>query len=168
MTEGECHHVVVKPDDEIDEKFSIFISYFPFYDFYNCDSWKVEITPVAEDTVKEEQAPPKEPVTEEPNKDVTLIFSKEKSKKSIFASFCGCFGGKPQVILGKPMVQEQVEEDKESDEPTKNNSEEDKQTEDKSSEDNPSEDKSSEDKSPEDKSPEDKSPEDKLPECNTS
>ena len=163
MTEGEYHHVVVPPDEEIDEVISIFISHFSFCDFYTCDPWKVEISPVTEDAIKEEQAPPKEPVTEEQNKDVTLIFSKETSKKSIFASFCGCFGGKPQVILGKPMVQEQVEEDKESDEPTKNNSEEDKQTEDKSSEN-----KSPEDNSSEDKSPEDKSPEDKLPECNTS
>eukprot|EP00532_Pseudo-nitzschia_australis_P007604 CAMPEP_0168178936 /NCGR_PEP_ID=MMETSP0139_2-20121125/9488_1 /TAXON_ID=44445 /ORGANISM="Pseudo-nitzschia australis, Strain 10249 10 AB" /LENGTH=99 /DNA_ID=CAMNT_0008098557 /DNA_START=198 /DNA_END=497 /DNA_ORIENTATION=- len=59
--------------------------------------------PVVEENPAEEQAP----ITEE-NKEATV---ETEPKKSVFSSFCGCFGGNSAVIEGeKPEVKELKDE----------------------------------------------------------
>lgn len=68
----------------------------------------VETPPVAEETPVEEQAPV------EDKKEVTL---EDTDKKSIFASFCGCFGGKSQVVEKPDAEEEAKEKDEEAEKP---------------------------------------------------
>lgn len=71
----------------------------------------------------EEQAPAEAPATEE-KKEMTTE-AEVAPKKSVFASLCGCFGGKSAVVEDKAVVEEEPEKPAE-DKPT-----EDKPTEDK-------------------------------------
>jgi hypothetical protein len=90
------------------------------------DLYSVETTPVTEETPVEEQSPVEEPIAEE-EKEMALK-DEGKGKKSIFSSFCGCFGGKSQVVvLEKPVAQEQAKEKiEESGQPTEDNPAEEK------------------------------------------
>ena len=74
----------------------------------------VDTTPVVtgtEETPKEETAPAEQPVTEE-KKEMTPAVDEAAPAKSMFASLCGCFGGKSPVEEEKPVVEEETTEDK--------------------------------------------------------
>eukprot|EP00536_Pseudo-nitzschia_multiseries_P016270 jgi/Psemu1/45542/gm1.45542_g len=67
----------------------------------------------AQDTPAEEQAPATEETKE------------EEPKKSIFASFCGCFGGKSAVVEGEKPEAEDTK-DSETEKPAEDKPAEDK------------------------------------------
>ncbi|VEU37575.1 unnamed protein product [Pseudo-nitzschia multistriata] len=70
---------------------------------------EVETTPpVSEETQAEEQAP----ITNEESKEPTAapVAAEFKKKKSMFSSFCGCFGGTPAVAEEKKTEDEVKEE----------------------------------------------------------